>query len=456
MAVTATRNTQYRESTTPRKIRAVVDAGTTVYQGTMLNYDTTSGYVVNGTNAASRRFAGVYMGPTLAAPAVDTTIELHLDGEFLFAATAITALMHGGAMYMVDNETFDDTVGNGICVGVLRQWVSNTSGWLDVSVAAQQTANATTIVFADGGAYTHVAALAAVNADAALEELNLEIDTHIISDGAAGTQDPGTNSEHCARAVVGWGSGIAYQVIDSGAGLAADSVSCPNGFTTPKADQIQSVGTTGAPPANLYHPTAIVGGAQGHGFKYFITEDSTLNTAGSAAQAAIYRSATGTLTLTKLTGANQNQVVGRVLTVDATGDICIDFDDWNFPEHSHTDESEGGEIGGVKSFIITETWVKDGADKAIVTVPAFELPYAVTVKRCYGAVDTASGGVGTLTVDLNTTLCCTFTAAVTQAEDEALTIAIAANTDWAIVVNETAGGLCDNLKLDFYYTKDAI
>jgi len=455
MAVTATRNTQKRGTQAPRKTKAVLEAATTIYQGTMVNYDTTSGYIVNGTNAANRIFAGVYMGPNLT-PTVDTTVELELDGEFLFDATAITDLMHGQAMYMVDNDTFDDTVGNGICVGTLRQRVSNTSGWLDISMAAQLTAAAAAITFADGGAYTHVAALAATDVDAALEELNAEIDDHIISDGDGGDQDPGTNSEHCARAVVGWGSGIAYQIIDSGAGLAEDSMSCPNGFTSPKADQIQSVGTTGAPPANLYHPDAIVAGAQGHGFKYFIKENSTLNTAASAAQAAIFRSATGTLTLTKLTGANQNQVVGRVLTVDATGDICIDLDDWMFPEHSHTDESEGGEIGAPKSFIVTETWVKDGTDKTIASIPAFELPYDVTVKRCYAAVDTVPGGGKALTVDLNTTLVASFGAADQQVEDEALTLAIAANTDWVIVVNETAGGAADNLKLDFYYTKDAV
>lgn len=455
MAVTATRNTQYKESTTPRKIRGVVQAATTVYQGTMLNYDTTSGYVVNGTNAASRRFAGVYMGPTIT-PTADTAVELYLDGEFLFAATSITALMHGQAMYMVDNETFDDTVGNGISVGVLRQWVSNTSGWLDVSVSAQLATTAAGVTFADGGVYTHVAALAAVNVDAALEELNLEIDTHIISDGAGGTQDPGVNAEHCARAVVGWGTGVAYQIIDSGAGLAAESIACPNGFTTPIPDMIQSVGTTGAPPGTMYIPTAIVAGAQGIGFKWYVDEASGLNTAAAAAQDPIFRSATGTLTLTKLTGANQNQVVGRVLTVGVNGDICIDFDDWQYEEHSHTDESEGGEIGGVKTFVITEAWVKNGADQAVVTVPAFELPYAVHVRRCYAGVDTATGGIGTLTVDLNTNLVATFGAADTQAEDEALNVAVPANTDWAIVLNETAGGLCDNLKIDFYYTKDAI
>lgn len=455
MAVTAARNTQSRHSTTPRKRRVVIESGTTIYQNTMLNYDTTTGYAVNGTNAANRLFAGVYEGPTMTTTA-DTPVEVSRDGEYLFDATAITDLMHGQAMYMVDNCTFDDTVGNGICVGVLTQRVSNTSGWLDISMAAQLGTTAASITFADGGAYTHVAALTAVNVDAALEELNLEIDTHIISDGAGGVQDPGTNSEHCARAVVGWGTGIAYQIIDSGAGIAAEALVCPNGVTSPKPDMVQSVGTTGAPPAQMYCPAAIGAGAQGHGFKWYVDEASDLDTSLAAAQDPIYRSATGTLTLTKLTGANQNQVVGRVLSAGVNGDICIDLDDWQFPEHSHTDESEGGEIGGVKSFIITETWTKDGTDQAIASIPAFELPYAVTVKRCYAAVDTVAGGGKTLTVDLNTNLVASFGAADQQVEDEALTVSIAANTDWVIELNETAGGACDNLKLDFYYTKDAV
>ncbi len=454
MAVTATRNTQYRESTTPRKIRAVVAAATTVYQGTMLNYDTTSGYVVNGTNAANRRFGGAYMGPTIT-PTVDTAVELYLDGEFLFAASSITALMHGQAMYMVDNETFDDTVGNGICVGVLRQWVSNTSGWLDVSVSAQLATTAAAVTFADGGAYTHVVALAAANADAALEELNLEIDTHIISDGAGGAQDPGVNSEHCARAIVGWGTGIAYQIIDSGAGIAAESLVCPNGFTSPKPDMVQSVGTTGAPPAQMYCPAAILAGAQGHGFKWYVDEASDLDTSLSAAQAAIYRSATGTLTLTKLTGANQNMVVGRVLTVGVNGDICIDMDDWQFPEHSHNDESEGGELGIVVPFVSCLAWTKNGTDQAVRT-PAFEMPYAVHVRRAYACVGTAPDGVGGMALKLNTVACCTIAQAAVVGEDEAINIAIAANTDWALTCNEAGGGAGADLRIMFYCTKDPI
>lgn len=458
MAVTATRDTQKKFSHPPRYARGIVQAGTAVYEGAFVLIDTTSGYTVDATDAANRRFFGVSMDTVAATATTDTQIEVCMDGQHLFAATGITALMQLTPMLIADNETFDNTAVNNICCGSLIQWVTNTSGWVDISMAHALTADALNIAFADGGAYVHEVAYAAANVDAALEEGHADFEAHIMEDGAGGANDPdGTlaNMEHNAGAVAGHGSGISFYVLDSGAGIAAETVVCSNGITGGIPDVIQSVGTTGAPPAEFYAPNAIGAGANGWVFKVYTDPTTGLNTGAAAAEDPVYRSATGTMTLTKPTGANQTQQIGKVLTVGANGDIQLDLTMGFTANHHHTDEAEGGELGGSVHLVVTETWVKNGAAQAINTVPLGEFPYDVTVHRAYVAVDTATGGVGTVAAELNTVQLALLTAAQTQNENEGLAIAVPANTDWDITITETAGGASDNLKIWMYYTRDA-
>jgi len=57
-------------------------------------------------------------------------------GLFLFDATSISQAMVGQAMYAVDDHTFDDEPGaEAIFVGILAEYVSTTSGWLDIGPA---------------------------------------------------------------------------------------------------------------------------------------------------------------------------------------------------------------------------------------------------------------------------------------------------------------------------------
>jgi len=430
-----------------------VQAGTTVYANTFVLYDTTSGYIVNATAVANRRFLGVVKA-TVTAPTIDTAVDVYIDGEWDFAATSIAATSHGAPMYVVDNETFDETQAQSICCGVLRQWVSNTRGWVDISVAAQLTANSTNITFADGGAYTHVAALTAVQVDAALEELNLEIDTHIISDGAAGTQDPGTNAEHCAQAVIGWGTGIGYQVLDSGAGIAAESVSAPNGFTTPLPDVIQSVGTTGAPPAQFYHPAAIGAGAQGVGFKVFTDSAMTFNTAAGAAQDPVYRSATGTLTLTKPVAANQTQIVGRVLVADATGECQLDLTEgFNVRNHTHEDESEGGEIYATVELRELVAFMKDGAAHNVTTQDFAPLQNS-TIVACFASLTTACNHADTVVLTLNAAPACVIANGARVGESVALAIDVAANADFVLGATANAADAAAGLSITVVFRRN--
>jgi len=462
MAVTADRDTDKRFSHAPRYARGVVQAGTAVYRGAMVCIDTTTGYVVNATDAANRRFFGVAKDSVAATATTDTTIEIYQDGLFHLLSTTGALTDHLAPAYLTDNETVENVSANLICVGAFS-FVDNagTSAWIDVSMAAQLTANSTAITFADGGAYVHETALAAANVDAAIEELHGDLEAHIMEDGAGGANDPdGTlaNMEHNARAVAGHGTGLSYYVLDSGAGIAAETVVCPNGITGGIPDVIQSVGTTGAPPANFYCPDAIGAGANGWAFKYYVDAATGLNTGAAAAQDPVFRSATGTMTLTRPTGANQYQCIGRVLTAGANGDIFIDMTEGiNYAQHAHTDESQGGLMAFTLTFSEQDEatgWVKNGTAQACPGNDV-ELPCDVTVIYAFATLQTVSGHAGGIAVRLNTSALFTIAQNAHFAQSLALTIPVAANTDFDIDCNENVAGAGAGLRIEFVYTVDA-
>jgi hypothetical protein len=421
---------------TPLLIPFTVQAAVTVHKGTFVGIDTASGYLVMLTDVAARRFAGVSEERIDGTSAVDIECNVYMDGAFRFAATAITALMHMAPMYVIDNETFDDTSTNGISCGTLIDRLSNTEGWVDIGAAAQLTANAVNITFADGGAYTHVAALTAVNVDAALEELNLEIDTHIIEDGAGGTNDPGTNKEHNANAVVGFGTGLAFLLQDSGAGIVAMTTCRPNGYTGGVPDVLTATNVIEAPAA-FYCPSAIGAGAQGYGYKTYTQLNSGVNTGAAAAQDPVYRGAAGAPTLTRSTGAAFNQVIGRVLTVAADGEIQYDMDDMKYPSHTHEDASEGQLICFTVDLRELTAFTKDGASHTVITQD-FESIYACTVISAFAGLTTACSHADTVVLTLNGSALCSIANGAKVGEDKSLAIDIAAATNFLLAATANA------------------
>jgi len=84
-------------------------------------------------------------------------------------------------------------------------------------------------------------------------------------------------------------------------------------------------------------------------------------------------------------------------------------------------------------------WTKDGTDKTI-ALPAIESPNPIVVKRAYVNLGTAPGTDKTLALKLNDTELLSIVGTDTQGEAEALSIAIAKDTDFVIKANETASG----------------
>ena len=88
-------------------------------------------------SAVGLKFGGVaYEKVDDSAGAGTKWCKVYTRGEFLFAATSITQAMVGEMMYLVDDQIFDDVPGAySIPVGILVEYVSTTSGWLDIGPA---------------------------------------------------------------------------------------------------------------------------------------------------------------------------------------------------------------------------------------------------------------------------------------------------------------------------------
>lgn len=108
-----------------------------IYKGGMVTLNT-SGYAVAAQDTAGYIFAGVAVeqGDNDGGSNGDVDVRCYTEGLFLFDASSITQAMVGQMMYLVDDHTFDEGGGtNQIPVGVLVEYVSTTSGWIDIGPA---------------------------------------------------------------------------------------------------------------------------------------------------------------------------------------------------------------------------------------------------------------------------------------------------------------------------------
>lgn len=106
-----------------------------IYEGALVCVNT-SGYALPGADTAGYKFVGVAWEEcdnTLTGHAAGGKNVLVDQGRFLLPATSITLPMVGSKMYLVDDATIDDIAGvtNKVEVGVLDEYVSATSGWVN-------------------------------------------------------------------------------------------------------------------------------------------------------------------------------------------------------------------------------------------------------------------------------------------------------------------------------------
>jgi hypothetical protein len=108
-----------------------------IYKGGFVTLNT-DGYAVAGQDSAGYKFVGVAVeqGDNAGGSNGDVWVRVYTEGVFLMAATSIAQANVGDMMYLVDDQTFDDaTVTNYIPVGILVEYVSATSGWVDIGPA---------------------------------------------------------------------------------------------------------------------------------------------------------------------------------------------------------------------------------------------------------------------------------------------------------------------------------
>ncbi len=128
---------------------------TTIYANSLvcINGD---GYLVPAANTAGLKFAGV------AAEYVDNSAgangakkcRVYREGVFEFAATSIAQANVGDDMYIVDDQTFDESdPGEGIKCGKLEEYISAASGKLRIgyTLASAYTGAADALTVSDAG-----------------------------------------------------------------------------------------------------------------------------------------------------------------------------------------------------------------------------------------------------------------------------------------------------------------
>lgn len=114
-----------------REFSLPVKAATTIYKGALVSRNA-SGYAIGSSDTASEIVVGVAVkqanNSAGAAGAIRVIVR---QGVFLLAATSIAITAVGAQMYVVDDQTVDETdPGNTCKSGVLVEYVSATSGWV--------------------------------------------------------------------------------------------------------------------------------------------------------------------------------------------------------------------------------------------------------------------------------------------------------------------------------------
>ena len=128
-ALTADRNTQ-------SKIGDIaiypVNALSQIYKGSIVCVDDT-GNLVPAADTADFQVVGVADENVLGGAADgDTSCRVISGRKFRFPATSITQAMVGDPMFVVDDQTFDDSAGatNDVPIGRLQEFISTTEGWV--------------------------------------------------------------------------------------------------------------------------------------------------------------------------------------------------------------------------------------------------------------------------------------------------------------------------------------
>lgn len=114
-----------------------VAATAKIFAGSMVAIDA-DGFAVPASDTAALRVVGVATHTIDNTAGADGALNVNVESPIIarYAATSITQAMVGQMMYVVDDQTFDDTLGtNGVKAGRLVEFISATEGWIEIRPA---------------------------------------------------------------------------------------------------------------------------------------------------------------------------------------------------------------------------------------------------------------------------------------------------------------------------------
>ncbi len=152
MVLAADRKTDYQEGVEV----AIPMAAVKIYAGGMVCFNA-AGFAAPAADTVNFKFAGIALEQVdnSAGQAGDKLIRVRRSGVFEFKASNIAQGDVGKQMYVVDDETFDETnPGQGILCGVLVKYISANRGLLDIASGVKPTlaaASADALTVSDAG-----------------------------------------------------------------------------------------------------------------------------------------------------------------------------------------------------------------------------------------------------------------------------------------------------------------
>lgn len=140
---------------TPKKLPGLksygVAASTKIYAGAMVAVNN-AGFAIPAADSANLKVVGVAEKTVDNSSGANGDLKVNvMTGIFKFNATSIAQNLTGRQMYIVDDNTFDESLGtNGVKAGKLVEFVSSTEGWIEI----EGTMGVGTVLASAGGTYT--------------------------------------------------------------------------------------------------------------------------------------------------------------------------------------------------------------------------------------------------------------------------------------------------------------
>lgn len=128
-ALTADRDTRMKQIGV---LTLPVKTGVTIYHGSMVSVDGT-GYAIPAANTASTVLMGVSVSADIVAGASASgtfSVEVDIDGLFLFAKSSAAVTDIGVQMYVTDDQTVSASETQSIEAGVCVGFVGTTQVWI--------------------------------------------------------------------------------------------------------------------------------------------------------------------------------------------------------------------------------------------------------------------------------------------------------------------------------------